>query len=282
MSDPEKTTIALAPTLEGSHTVVSLCVVAGIDVGRVFRLHRGESMIGRGEGADIRVEDEGVSRHHAKIEVHPGQRPRIVDLGSTNGTFVNAERVEARPLREGDHIQVGRGTVMVFRRELSAEDAAQQHYYEQATYDPVSGARSMRYLRDRLGAEFSYAARHGDTIALGLVEVMDVPHGLERDTFARRVGTLLVESVRVEDVVARMSGLTFLVLSRGGAPGGGLTFAKRLLHVLDGAVAGVSIPCVAGVAIFDRADQREPEDLLRAAEYQLGLARAAGPGSAMG
>ena len=282
MSDPEKTTITLAPNLDGALTVVSLCVVAGTDVGRVFRLHRGESTIGRGEGADIRVEDEGVSRHHAKIEVHPGERPRIVDLGSTNGTFVNAERVAARPLREGDHIQVGRGTVMVFRRELSAEDAAQQHYYEQATRDPVSGVHSMRYFRDRLASEFSYAARHGAFIAIGIVEVIDVPTGMERDGFARRAGVVLTEAVRAEDVIARSSGLTFPILSRGCAAEGGLTFVKRLVAVLEAAVPGEHVKCVAGIAVFDRAAQRDPEDLLKAAEYQLGLARAAGPGVAIG
>jgi pSer/pThr/pTyr-binding forkhead associated (FHA) protein len=70
--------------------------------------HRVESgtTIGR-EGCDITLGDPDVSRRHATIRAE-GDSVTIEDLGSTNGTFVNGERIDQpRPLRDGDEVQIG-------------------------------------------------------------------------------------------------------------------------------------------------------------------------------
>jgi pSer/pThr/pTyr-binding forkhead associated (FHA) protein len=62
--------------------------------------------IGR-EGCDITIGDPDVSRRHAKVQVDNGSAT-IEDLGSTNGTYVNGERIDApRSLRDGDEVQIG-------------------------------------------------------------------------------------------------------------------------------------------------------------------------------
>jgi predicted component of type VI protein secretion system len=62
--------------------------------------------IGR-EGCDITLGDPDVSRRHAEIQVSNGDI-LINDLGSTNGTFVNGERIDQpRPLRDGDEVRIG-------------------------------------------------------------------------------------------------------------------------------------------------------------------------------
>ena len=67
----------------------------------------GSATIGRDEGSDLRVQDPEVSRRHAKVTVQDG-KAWIDDLHSTNGTFVNGERVvEQQSLVGGDRIQVG-------------------------------------------------------------------------------------------------------------------------------------------------------------------------------
>lgn len=71
---------------------------------RILPLQR--TVIGRAENATIRLEGPGISRHHTLIEHADGQ-PRIVDLGSTNGTFVNGQRTDAAVLATGDRIQIG-------------------------------------------------------------------------------------------------------------------------------------------------------------------------------
>ncbi len=56
---------------------------------------------------DIVLDDPGVSRRHAEVHVVDG-RARVIDLGSTNGTFVDGERVHAGTLTDGSTITVGR------------------------------------------------------------------------------------------------------------------------------------------------------------------------------
>ncbi|HEX7841648.1 MAG TPA: sigma 54-interacting transcriptional regulator [Kofleriaceae bacterium] len=93
----------------------------------------GEIVIGRAEGAQVRLADKSVSRAHARISMHGG-RAEIVDLGSQNGTKVNGERiVGARPLLSGDVITI-LGATLVFhssapappRRQLLALDGFRQ------------------------------------------------------------------------------------------------------------------------------------------------------------
>lgn len=71
--------------------------------------------IGRDTENDICVADDTfMSGHHARLEVRP-EGTWLVDLGSTNGTFVNGQRVDAdRSVRRGDRIQVG-STVLEVR-----------------------------------------------------------------------------------------------------------------------------------------------------------------------
>jgi pSer/pThr/pTyr-binding forkhead associated (FHA) protein len=71
--------------------------------------------IGRLEDNDIVIDDDSfISSHHARIEIRP-EGSWVVDLGSTNGCFVNGQRVaDQRSVRKGDRIQVG-STVLEMR-----------------------------------------------------------------------------------------------------------------------------------------------------------------------
>lgn len=80
--------------------------------GGTFPLTKPVTLLGRGSDVDLRVDDSGVSRHHAEISLHPA--PTIRDLNSTNGTFVDGVRAPEVPLRDGAVIQMG-STTMTFR-----------------------------------------------------------------------------------------------------------------------------------------------------------------------
>lgn len=71
--------------------------------------------IGRLEDNDIVIDDDSfISSHHARIEIRP-EGTWVVDLGSTNGCYVNGQRVaDERSVRKGDRIQVG-STVLEMR-----------------------------------------------------------------------------------------------------------------------------------------------------------------------
>jgi hypothetical protein len=91
----------------------------------------GELVIGRSSDLDMVLIEDMVSRKHAKITLAPGQIT-ISDLGSTNGTFVNGEKVKRARLKEGDRILIGTSIlklVSVTRQAGAVIDSkqAQQH-----------------------------------------------------------------------------------------------------------------------------------------------------------
>lgn len=86
-----------------------------VNTGNVFLLGPAPTTIGRLDTNDIVIEDPMVSRLHAEIRPESGSFT-VVDLGSTNGTFVGGERVSDHRLEDGDTITVGE-TKLEFRRE---------------------------------------------------------------------------------------------------------------------------------------------------------------------
>jgi hypothetical protein len=81
---------------------------------------RGSIIIGRSRTCDLDLPGAVASRRHAEI-LGTGKGFRIRDLGSTNGTFVNGERVEQVELSPGDRIQIGGCTITFCRFEASVE-----------------------------------------------------------------------------------------------------------------------------------------------------------------
>ncbi|HWX74821.1 MAG TPA: FHA domain-containing protein [Solirubrobacteraceae bacterium] len=73
----------------------------------LVRLEREVTRIGRGLSADLRLEENSVSRRHAML-VNDPDGARVLDDRSSNGTFVNGRRVEQAPLHNGDELTLGR------------------------------------------------------------------------------------------------------------------------------------------------------------------------------
>ena len=90
---------------------VSVAVIAGPDAGRIHVLEKARVVIGRHD-ADINVEDPEISRHHAAIELN-GEAVTLVDLGSTNGTFVGEERIQEVALENQAEFSIGGSTLML-------------------------------------------------------------------------------------------------------------------------------------------------------------------------
>src|SRR5829696_4502966 len=101
---------------------VTFQVLEGIDKGRVFREMATPVTIGREEGNVLRLNDERVSRFHAKVQFDNGE-VIITDLDSTNGTRVNGNVVQIRRLRPGDRVHIGR-SILLFGSEQEIQARA--------------------------------------------------------------------------------------------------------------------------------------------------------------
>jgi len=90
---------------------------------RSYDLTGRQLVIGRGEGADIRVDNPLVSRTHATLTFDSGVW-KVEDLDAPNGLYVNGERVKDRVLRPGDKIELGQHVVVFAGADDSAWDVA--------------------------------------------------------------------------------------------------------------------------------------------------------------
>ncbi|MGK3199928.1 DUF3662 and FHA domain-containing protein [Amycolatopsis sp. MEPSY49] len=110
-ADPYGQQGGYAPPAPGRQLAASLQLDDGSN--RTYSLKQGGNVVGRGQDADFRLPDTGVSRRHLEI-TWDGQSATLADIGSTNGTTVNGTPVQTWQLADGDVIRVGHSS-LVFR-----------------------------------------------------------------------------------------------------------------------------------------------------------------------
>lgn len=263
---------------KSSPRAACLVVLSGLRFGALVRVPA-SAVLGR-EQCDLTFPDGDVSRRHARITCD-GERCRIEDLGSANGTWVNGQRLVApHTLAEGDRIHLGPSTLLRFALHDGLEEAFQQRLGNATLRDPVSGAYNLRYFLQRLAGELSHAHRHQRPLAVVVLDVDRLGelnacqgHGAG-DALLYRVATHLERAIRSEDVLARVGADEFAILCRDTPCDGARALADRLRL---SAARALRITLCAGIAAFPVVQTRSPERFLRAADAALFLARRLGP-----
>ncbi len=258
-----------------------LVVLSGPRVGAVFGLEHAVTVIGRGQGSDITIEDDAVSRKHLRL-TRTGDRVVAEDVGSRNGTYLNGRRLDGvHALYDGDKLQLGRGTILRFAFHDALDDSFQQRMVESALRDPLTRLYNKRYFEDRLDAELRFARRHGSALALLLVDVdhfkqvNDQRGHLAGDAALAHIALTLSQAVRNEDVVARYGGEEMVILSRAINDDGALHLAERLRRVVADAEIPVEpgppvrVTISIGVAVFPTIEVGSAPQLVAAADRAL-------------
>lgn len=268
-----------------------LTVLAGPDVGRMYALKQGDMTLGRSNRADIRIDDDRISRKHLRIRMF-GLNAIAEDMGSSNGTYLNGTRITASPMRDGDKLRLAERTTLRFALHDAVDEQFQLKMYDAALRDPLTNAFNRRYLLDQLQTEMAYVLRHEAPMSLVLFDIdhfkrINDQHGhVAGDQVLVRLSGMIAKSVRTEDLFARYGGDEFACLCRGIDLAGAHRLAERMRGAAEGNLirAGehrLHVTISAGVAEFD-AKGADASQLVEHADAALYRAKRLGRNQVVG
>ena len=182
-------------------------------------LTKGNTILGRGTDANIRLDDELVSRKHCEL-YFDGRFVTVTDLGSTNGTFVDGSPVTTRRLESDNRLQIGKMVLKVDFKDPT-EEAFDRELYEAATMDPLTKISNRRTFMDRSLGELALARRNNYYVHCIM---LDIDHFKRvNDTWGHQCGDAILKEVarilkdekRESDLLARYGGEEFVLLLSG-------------------------------------------------------------------
>jgi len=191
---------------EGFHTVPTLFVIRGADQGCRYELTEATVRLGRDPSNNIQIHDTEVSRHHAEIR-RVDEEYTILDLGSSNGTYVNGQRIRRHRLASGDQLQLGR-TLMLFTApsEESKEDLSAVNISTLTAADDRS--RIVSSVTEQEGSRIfdlqaelpqnSWLARARSNLQVMYRTALAVSHTLDIDQLLQRIMELIFEWVEAD------------------------------------------------------------------------------------
>lgn len=261
----------------------ALLLLSGHQAGQLVVLHpeRNQWVMGRDEDVDVFLDTAEISRHHARIERREDGSLEVMDLGSTNGVFVNQEKVSRHRLEPNDRIQLGPHMAMKLLLQSPAELKSYQDMYVKSNQDTLTDVSNRQYFYDSLEQEWSFAKRHRLPLSLMMLDVdqlaaINYAHGhAVGDELLCHLAQWLQQTVRKEDKIGRWSGDGFVVLLREVPADGAQLLAQRLLDSIAQTVwtcAGQDLTMTVSIGVVswkregDDETEVTPEMLIRSVE----------------
>lgn len=230
----------LAPT-ERRHA--SLVVISGWEIGREVEIHGLAQVFGRSTLANTYIASPSVSRQHARIDLvtEDGADAFVItDLGSSNGTFVNSQRVKRHPITDGDKVRMGD---VVFKFIVQDEVEAQFHkeVHQLIHFDQLTGLLKMEAFRRRLDTMLARTEpcpvfTLSMTDLDGLKRVNDTHGHLAGRSVVRGMGEMMRGAVRDGDCIGLYGGDEAIVLYKDAALDAARDVAEGIRKVVEARV----------------------------------------------
>ncbi|MES1209778.1 MAG: GGDEF domain-containing protein [Pseudomonadota bacterium] len=254
----DTTRMAPAPQADAQESAsATLLVLSGSNVGEMYRIDKDAIVVGRGDRVDVRLVDDGISREHIRL-TKAGESIELEDLGSTNGTYCNGQRVQRQLLAEGDKILLGSTTILKFSYQDKLDEMFQRQMSESALRDGLTRAYNKRYFIDRIDTELQYAVRHGAPLALIFLDIdhfkkINDAHGHPAgDHVLTQLATLAMSMLGDDAMLARYGGEEFAILARGTELAAAAELSERLRAAVAShafAFGGQAIPVTVSVGV---------------------------------
>ncbi len=269
------------PTRPGDACII---VIYGPELGKRVQLGTAPFEIGRSSKNDLPLDQESISRHHARI-TFDGTQYWVQDLNSTNGTFVNDAAVKEQRLRDGDQVRIGR-SILKFMTGENIEVHYHEEIYRLMTVDGLTQVFNRRYFNEALEREFNRSKRYARALSLIMFDIdhfkrVNDTHGhLAGDNLLRLIASAVRPRLRREDIFARTGGEEFGILLPEISLDGARTTADKVRRIIQATplvVEQTTIPCTVslGVAMLDASDGA-PEDLYKRADERMYEAKQGG------
>lgn len=261
-----------------------LVVIYGTDLGKKYNLEQETILLGRSSKSDIQVDQESVSRNHAKI-INTGKTIILRDLGSTNGTFVNDEAIDEYVLRDGDFVKIGR-TIFKFLSGNNIENSYHEEIYRLTTIDGLTQIFNKRYFLETLEREISRALRYRRELSLVMFDIdhfkqiNDTNGHLAGDYVLKQLAQVIKTRIRREDIMARYGGEEFALILPEVDHHNGQQTAEKIRKLVEKTVfkfedARIPVTVSVGLATLPSGGA-EPSELIKAADEKLYEAKEAG------
>ncbi len=242
-------------------------------------------VIGRGADADIRINDNSVSRRHAIIQ--PGDCGWVItDLGSTNGVYLNDVRVTNCPLEDGFYVRVG-NCLFRFLTGDNVEAEYHEEIYRLTIIDGLTEVHNKRYLLEFLERELARSERYARPLSLVMFDIDrfkrindDLGH-LAGDAVLRELAACVRTTVRKDELLARYGGEEFAVVLPETPIEDAVAFAERLreavaVHRFEQGGETVPVTVSVGVAGTMGEETFTPAELIGRADKALYRAKGEG------
>lgn len=199
--------------------VACLIQYSGSRVGRCYHLDLSypSHIAGRSPDADIRIDEQSVSRKHVKFQQTNGLIS-VADLGSANGTFINDKKIESKiQLKDGDFLRLG--TVLLkFFTQNNIDGIVQDKIYRMATIDAGTQVYNKQYVLDTLDSEIKFHRNRREPLS---IIYFDLDHFKKvNDTYGHNAGDIVLRetarivsaAIRKDDTLGRFGGEEFVVI----------------------------------------------------------------------
>ncbi|MBR6454672.1 MAG: diguanylate cyclase [Fibrobacter sp.] len=254
-------------------------------------LERGTVVLGRGQDADIRFEDELVSRRHCALSFDGGS-VTVEDLGSTNGTFVDGNFVHKQILDSDNRLQIGKMVLKVAYKDPS-EEAFSRELYEAATKDPLTGILNRQAFMERSAGELVYARRNDTSINIVMIDVDNFKQVNDTwghpcgDLVLKEIARLLSDEKRDSDLLARYGGEEFLLLMNGITPEDAKKRAEKLRttiahHIFSWMDTRIPVTISLGISSRKGTEVSQITDLIAESDKLLYVAKGNGKNQVAG
>ena len=284
------TVIHQLPSKVTSHKEACFVVIYGPDLGKKFNLEGPSYIIGRSSKCDIQIDQESVSRNHAKV-INGGKTAIMRDLGSTNGTYVNDQLIDERVLRDGDFVKIGR-TIFKFLSGDNIEHAYHEEIYRLTTVDGLTQVYNKRYLMETLDREIGRAHRYGRPLSIIMFDIdlfkkiNDTYGHLAGDYVLKEMSQTIKASIRREDIMGRYGGEEFVVALPEIDQYNAMVFAEKVRRLVERhrfLFEDVLIKVTISIGVSASwTELRSPEEFIKKADVNLYKAKNSGRNRCIG